>query len=180
MSDNNWPKWATEEIIIENYNPEWPLIAVELINELRDLYDFGEVDFKHIGSTAVPGLSAKPVIDLIAPVENFDHIDIITKALAGNDWNLIPPELDNKTYRRPFVKVVNDKRYAHFHLVLNSSDELIRHVTFRDVLKQQPDIAQAYSKLKLDLANKYKDDRERYTDAKSDFIKAVLNKHLSK
>jgi len=179
MSKNNWPKWATEEIVIESYNPEWPFIAVKLINELRDLYDFGEVDFEHIGSTAVPGLSAKPVIDLIAPVENFDHIDIITKALAINDWNLIPPELDNKTYRRTFVKVVNDKRYAHFHTVLSGSDELIRQVIFRDVLKQHPGMVQAYSKLKLDLANKYKDDRERYTDGKSDFIKAVLDKHLS-
>ena len=179
MSKDNWPKWATEEIVIKSYNPEWPLIAVKLINELRELYDFGEVDFEHIGSTAVPGLSAKPVIDLIAPVENFDHIDIITKALAGNDWNLIPPELDNKTYRRTFVKVVNDKRYAHFHMVLSGSNELNRHVAFRDILRQHPNIAQAYSKLKFELAREYKSDREKYTDAKSDFITSVLDKHLS-
>ena len=179
MSKDNWPKWATEEIVIKSYNPEWPIIAVKLINELRELYDFGEVAFEHIGSTAVPGLSAKPIIDLIAPVENFDYTDTITKALITGNWNLIPPELDNKIYRRTFVKVVNDKRYAHFHLVLSGSNELNRHVAFRDILRQHPEIVQAYSKLKLDLANKYKDDRERYTDAKSGFITSVLDKHLS-
>jgi GrpB-like predicted nucleotidyltransferase (UPF0157 family) len=136
MNHNNWPVWATEAIIFAPYNPKWPSDATKLIKELKDLHDFGNTVFEHIGSTAVPGLSAKPIIDLMGPANNFDDLDTIVECLKVNDWHLIPPDLDQREYRRAFVKVVDNKRFAHLHLVLNGSNELKRHVEFRNILRQ--------------------------------------------
>lgn len=178
MEHNNWPAWATEAIIIEPYNPKWPLDAFTLIAELKYLYNFGDVIFEHVGSTAVPGLPSKPVIDLIAPVVNFDDLNAITTSLTEKDWHLIPPDLDKRDYRRTFIKVLNNKRFAHLHLVLDGSDELHHHIKFRDILRQDTMLANEYARLKMGLAKEYKDDREKYTEAKAGFIKAALQKYL--
>src|ERR1700749_2340495 len=151
MKQHNWPAWATEEIVIVDYNPAWPLIAAGLEAELKSLYDFNSSQFEHIGSTAVPNLPAKPVIDLLAAVNNFDDIDSIERALKANNWHLIPPDLDQRDYRRTFVKVVNDKRFAHFHLILADTNELTQHISFRDILRQQPEVMRDYALLKKKL-----------------------------
>jgi GrpB-like predicted nucleotidyltransferase (UPF0157 family) len=177
MNHDNWPVWATEAIIIEPYNPKWPSDAAELIKELKGLHGFDDTVFEHIGSTAVPGLCAKPIIDLISPINNFDDLDTIVECLKVNDWHLIPPDLDQREYRRTFVKVVDNKRFAHLHLLLNGSNELKHHIEFRNILRQYRLLADDYAQLKIDLAKKYKGEREKYTEAKSDFIKATLQKY---
>jgi GrpB-like predicted nucleotidyltransferase (UPF0157 family) len=177
-----WPEWATEEIVIEEYNTVWPLLAAILIRELKTLYKFDNESFEHIGSTAVPNLAAKPVIDIMLAVDNFDDIDAIALALESENWNLIPPDLIDKDYQldkdyqRTFVKVVKEKRFAHFHLILNHEDEVKRHIAFRDLLRQNESLANDYAKLKKELAEKFKSDREGYTDVKAEFIKTALTK----
>jgi GrpB-like predicted nucleotidyltransferase (UPF0157 family) len=157
---NELPAWATEEIIIEEYNPVWPLMALVLIRGLKSLYDFKDGKFEHIGSTAVPDLAAKPVIDLMLGLDNFDNIDAITEALQQEDWHLIPPELTGKINQRTFVKVVKDKRSAHLHLFLNDTDEPKRHLDFRNLLRENSKLADDYAKLKIELAETFKNDRE--------------------
>ena len=173
-----WPKWATEPIYVENYSVDWPITAERLIIELNELYPFDPKHFEHIGSTAVPGLSAKPIIDIIYPIENFSTIESIVSALKRNEWHLIPPELDNsRDYRRTFVKVVNDSRFAHLHLILPESGDYELKKRFRDILRTHPLLIKKYSELKYYLAEKYKNDRELYTEAKSNFITSVLKSH---
>ncbi|HTI57717.1 GrpB family protein [Mucilaginibacter sp.] len=179
MAQENWPVWATEAVIIEDYNSAWPGIAAKLIAELANLYPFDPHLVEHIGSTSVHGLSAKPIIDLIIPIVNFDSIEAIVDVLRPANWNLIPPELDGRDYRRTFVKVVNNKRFAHLHLVLANSKELKQHTDFRDILIRHPELVASYAQLKKKLAMLYKDDREKYSDAKTDFIKAALARYLS-
>lgn len=179
MKEHNWPVWATEEIVIVDYNPAWPSIAAELEVELKSLYDFNSSQFVHIGSTAVPNLPAKPVIDLMVAIPDFSTINAIETALQTKNWHLIPPDLDNREYRRTFVKVVNNKRFAHLHLILNNSDELVKHIAFRDILRHHPATADEYAQLKKELAEIYKNDRDAYTNAKTAFIIAVLDKYLS-
>ncbi|HEY4323527.1 MAG TPA: GrpB family protein [Mucilaginibacter sp.] len=172
-NQETWPQWATEEIVIEEYNPVWPLLASILIRELKTLYRFENESFEHIGSTAVPDLAAKPIIDIMIAVDNYDDIDAIKFALESENWNLIPPDLMGKDYQRTFVKVVNDKRFGHFHLILNKDGEAKRHIAFRDALRQNPSLANEYAKLKVELAEKFKNDREAYTDAKTEFISRI-------
>jgi len=167
------PAWATEEIVIEEYNPVWPLMASILIRELKTLHTFEDARFEHIGSTAVPDLAGKPVIDILLPVNDFDDLDTIVVALQPENWNLIPPELAVKDDHRTFVKVVKEKRAAHFHLINNERD-IKRHIAFRDALRQNPELANEYAKLKTELAETYKNDREGYTGAKTDFVNRVV------
>jgi GrpB-like predicted nucleotidyltransferase (UPF0157 family) len=168
------PAWATEEIVIEEYNPVWPLMASVLIRGLKSLYDFKDAKFEHIGSTVVPDLVAKPIIDLMLAVVNFDNMAAITVALQPEDWHLIPPELTKKDKQRTFVKVVKDKRSAHLHLFLKSSDESKRHIDFRNLLRENSNLADDYAKLKTELAETFKNDREGYTNAKAEFIMTAL------
>jgi GrpB-like predicted nucleotidyltransferase (UPF0157 family) len=172
-NQETWPQWATEAIVIEEYNPVWPLLASILIRELKTLYKFENESFEHIGSTAVPNLAAKAVIDIQLAVDNFDDIDAIKLALEAENWSLIPHDLTGKDYERTFVKVVKDKRFAHFHLVLNTNSEVKQRIDFREALKQNPSLAKDYAKLKTELAEKFKNDREAYTQAKTDFINGI-------
>jgi len=175
----NWPKWATESISIEDYNYDWPRIAEDVIVELSELYQFDAKHFEHIGSTAVPGLSAKPIIDIMYPIENFLAIESMASALTGKGWQLVPPELDDKRHhRRTFVKVVNDRRFAHLHVILYESGDYELKRKFRDILRTHPLLMKEYSELKYHLAEKYKNDRESYTEAKSDFITCVLETNI--
>jgi len=179
IDPTQWPKWATEAICIENYKYEWAVAAERLIIELTELYPFEPTYFEHIGSTSVPGLSAKPIIDIIYPIENFLLIENIEFALKQNDWHLIPPELDNKgDYRRTFVKVVNDRRFAHFHLIISGSGDYELKKRFRDILRSNPLLVKQYSELKYHLVEKYTNDRESYTEAKSNFIISILKEEI--
>jgi len=108
-------------------------------------------------------------------VDNFDNIEAITSALEPESWHLIPPELTDKDYQRTFVKVVKEKRFAHFHLMLTQGDEVARHLSFRDRLRQNPSLVNEYAQLKTELAEKFKNDREGYTEAKTEFINNVIS-----
>jgi len=153
--------------------------AANLLSELAELQLFDSKYFEHIGSTAVPKLSAKPIIDLMYPVENFLAVERIASALNQKEWYLIPPELDDKRdHRRTFVKVVNDRRYAHLHLILTESGDYELKKRFRDILRSHPILVKEYSELKILLAEKYKNDRESYTKAKSNFITSVLMRNI--
>lgn len=173
----NWPVWATQPIILEHYDTSWPQRAATLIDELTSLYNFDPVVFEHIGSTSVPDFPAKPIIDLMIEVESFETIDEIEHALLKADWHMIPPVLDIRDQRRVFVKVADNKRYAHLHIVTKASNEMARHLAFRNLLRSNPAVAQEYLQLKRELAHKYRDDRDAYSNGKNDFIRDVLNKN---
>ncbi|QXV66784.1 GrpB family protein [Mucilaginibacter sp. 21P] len=175
----NWPKWATEQVHIEPYNPEWPVKYERLVTELTGLYSFDPDHLIHVGSTAVPGLAAKPIIDLAYPVPDFSETENILLVLGKKDWHLIPLELDAERYhRRTFVKVVDDRRFAHLHLILSGSGkyELIKR--FRNILLAHPALVEEYADLKAQLAERYQNDRELYTAAKSNFITSVLDSYF--
>jgi len=88
---------------------------------------------------------------LTLTVGNFDDIEAITAALEPESWHLIPPELTHKDNQRTFVKVVKEKRFTHFHLMLNKGGEVARHLSFRDRLRQNLSLANEYAQLKQTL-----------------------------
>ncbi len=176
----NWPKWATEPVKIEPYSNEWPVSYKRLVTELTGLYPFDPDHLIHVGSTAVPGLAAKPIIDLAYPVADFSESENILSVLEKRDWHLIPPELDaERYYRRTFVKVVDNHRFAHLHLLLSGSGKYEFLKRFRDILRTYPAVVEDYADLKAQLAVKYQNDRELYTAAKSNFIMSVLDNYFS-
>ncbi|WP_028610792.1 GrpB family protein [Paenibacillus harenae] len=171
----NWPKWAVEAVEIVEHDPKWlEKGELERMQLLRLLSSYGVTEIEHIGSTSVTALAAKPIIDLMAQIATYSDIERIARKLSGSEWHYVPPELDGQPWRRFFVKVKNDKRVAHLHLMLDTEERWGKQLQFRNILREQPNLSKRYAELKEKLAADYKEDREAYTAAKSEFITNVL------
>ncbi len=156
-------------IEIVEYNPAWPdLFATE---RARTEPLLGGAEIHHFGSTAVPGLAAKPVIDMIALVRDLDaHIAALTTS-GGYQF----PRAFNATlaHRRFLCYPSASMRTHHLHLV-DQPAELECRLSFRDRLRTDPALAGEYATLKRALASRHREDREAYTEAKAIFIRASL------
>jgi GrpB-like predicted nucleotidyltransferase (UPF0157 family) len=129
---------------------------------------------EHVGSTAVPGLSAKPVIDLMAPVSNLDEAPAVEAALAPDRWHWMAPAMDSlSAQRRIFVQVVDGQRAAHPHLAISRGTYWHEILLFQDRLREDSQLADQYSALKLQLAVDAPN-RDAYTAGKSAFIAGVI------
>ncbi|GGE58283.1 GrpB family protein [Priestia taiwanensis] len=175
VEQNNWPVWATESVEIVKPNPDW---QDEGKREKEELYTLlaplGISKIEHIGSTSIPDLPAKPIIDLMAEAHSFDRLEDISTALSTYDWHYVSPKLDERPWRRFFVKVKNNKRVAHLHVMLKGEKRWEQQLLFRNRLRENPQLVYDYANLKQELAREFHQDREAYTKAKTEFIKRVL------
>jgi GrpB-like predicted nucleotidyltransferase (UPF0157 family) len=154
-------------IEIVEYDSAWPAAFAAERERLAPLLPAG-VELHHFGSTAVPGLAAKPVIDMIALV---DDLDVPIEALVQYGGYQYPVAFNaTLTHRRFLCYPTAAHRTHHLHLV-DEPGELKRRLCFRDRLRADPDLAGEYVALKRALANRYSDDREAYTEAKSEFVR---------
>jgi GrpB-like predicted nucleotidyltransferase (UPF0157 family) len=152
---------------IAPYDPGWP---ARFDAEAKRLQRFVPVlTFHHVGSTSVPGLAAKPVIDMMALTEELDEF-VAPIIEAGYQY----PQAYNAILRRRrwFCRPSAAVRTHHLHIVADRA-ELDRHLRVRDMLRQRADLASQYAALKLHLANSQGGDREAYTAGKSAFIEHV-------
>ncbi|MHA6630469.1 GrpB family protein [Pseudonocardia sichuanensis] len=171
----NWPSWATEPISVVEYDPAWHHQGARERDQLQQLLaPWRTDDVEHVGSTAVPDLAAKPIIDLQAPVQDLADAEQVAPVLAPHGWHYVPPELDQRPYRRFFVKVVHDRRAAHLHLMTTASARWHQQLAFRDALRADPGLVRTYAQLKHELAHRHEDDREAYTAGKQRFVDDVL------
>ena len=173
---SQYPKWAIEEVVIAPYSEQWPLVAHEVITELSKVFGINALAIEHIGSTSIPGLAAKPIIDIMVMMKDFDTIDrsVLALSQAHGAWHLVPAELDERPWRRFMVKVVGDHRFAHLHLVPEGQPRWDEHLKFREALCDDPELIAQYADLKRKLAEVHQSDREAYTDGKAEFIRSVL------
>jgi GrpB-like predicted nucleotidyltransferase (UPF0157 family) len=165
-----------ERVEIHPADPEWQRQGERLCRELEvALAPWLLAPVLHVGSTAVPGLAAKPILDLQAAVATLDCAPRAAEAL-GHRWHLVPPELDGRPWRRFLVQVFQDVRVAHLHLLPADSERWTEQLTFRDTLRRDPGLLQRYAAVKQQLAADYADEREAYSAAKRDFISAALRR----
>lgn len=131
----------------------------------------------HVGSTAVPGLTAKPIIDILAGVRDLDESRACFEPLAELDY-LHAPYLSEEMHW--FCKPHPSRRTHHLHLIPVDSKRYTDELAFRDRLRADPDLAAKYLALKRHLARRFARDREAYTNAKSDFVRGALSqgRHL--
>lgn len=155
------------EVEIVEYNPAWPN-AFRIERERLGRFLGNTVELHHFGSTAVPGLAAKPVIDMIALVEDFD-VAIATLVQQGR-YQYPVAYNTTLTHRRFLCYPTAAHRTHHLHLV-DTPLELERRLRFRDRLRSDPVLAEEYVALKRALAERYREDREAYTEAKGQFVK---------
>ena len=163
---------ADAPIVIVPYDPRWPaLFAAEhtLLSHLLSPWLTGPIE--HIGSTAIPGLSAKPVIDIMAAVESLPSSANAIAALRAADYLYAPYRAEVEHW---FCKPHPSHRTHHLHLVPHRSPLWNDCLAFRNALRADPALASEYAALKLRLAAVHPNDRDAYTDAKEPFITRVL------
>jgi GrpB-like predicted nucleotidyltransferase (UPF0157 family) len=175
MENSHWPKWAVESIEVVPPNPVWIEAGRAEVKELMQrLSPYGVKEVEHVGSTSIHDLPAKPIIDVMAMIPSFDQVEEISGKLAEDEWHYVPVELDERPWRRFFIKVEHDRRVAHLHLMMEGEPRWEQQRLFRDRLNGNPSLRKEYAELKKSLANQFPDDREAYSDGKAAFIEGVL------
>jgi GrpB-like predicted nucleotidyltransferase (UPF0157 family) len=161
-------------ITLEPYDRHWPA-SFEM--EKRLLFDVLQPwlagPIAHVGSTAVRGLQAKPIIDIMAAVHDLPSSKPAIEALRPLSYCYAPYKADVMHW---FCKPSEFERTHHLHLVPFASRLWQERIAFRDALRASEEVRSRYSALKAALASKYQEDREGYTEGKTEFIKAVLTR----
>lgn len=164
--------WQLFPIVLTSHRPQWEDWAREEIESLTALLSVFCPVITHIGSTAIPDIQAKPIIDILVELN------------PGADWQRIKEKMEAAEYicmskseqRMSFNKGYTPAGYAdrvfhiHFHIA-GDNDEIL----FRDYLTAHPEVAEEYEILKLSLLPKYRNDRDGYTEAKTAFVRGVVD-----
>jgi len=163
----------SDPIIVEDYDPHWPEQFELLRSQIAQSVGALAAAIEHVGSTAVPGLAAKPIIDVDVLLHSAaDLPDAITRlAILGYEHRGDLGISGREAFRAP----PNDVPH-HLYVHRPQSREYIRHITFRNHLRTNPEDARAYDRLKRTLAKDYRDDREAYNLAKTEFVEAILRR----
>lgn len=163
---------ADEPIRIARYDPEWPARFDRERDLLRGTIGAWAVGgIHHVGSTAVPGLDAKPIVDILVGVEDLATARACFEPLAELEY-LHAPYLPDEMHW--FCKPDPRHRTHHLHLVPCDQPRYRDELAFRDHLRSNPERARDYAELKHRLAARFERDREGYTDAKAEFIGRAL------
>lgn len=167
------PSVPDQPIRLSPYDPSWPVRFEEERAALDDVIgDWVVGDIHHVGSTAVPGLEAKPIVDILAGVRDLDESRACFDPLAQLDYMYAPYLAEEMHW---FCKPHPNRRTHHLHLIPGGSRRYADELAFRDRLREDPQIATEYLALKRSLASRFAGDREAYTDAKSAFVRRVLS-----
>ncbi|HYO89405.1 MAG TPA: GrpB family protein [Candidatus Limnocylindrales bacterium] len=163
----------TVPIVIVDYDPTWPAQAFAEMESIRAALGNRLIAIEHIGSTSVPGLAAKPILDLLAGLRTLDNAPACIPLLATLGYIYVPEYEAEMPERRYFRKGTDGARTCHLHMVEIGSPFWARHLKFRDVLRTDSVSAAEYATLKRRLAGEYGEDRTGYTEAKTAFIRAM-------
>lgn len=158
-------------IEIADYDPRWPALAAEAISELTDALPGAFVRIEHFGSTSVPGLAAKPVIDLMAGVTSLDFAVALADKLAALGYLAADNGMSGRLF---FYRDHDGVRTHHLHVVPDESLDTRNEILLRDYLRRKPADAAQYGALKRDLAA-HSSDGLAYTEAKTEFIQRIVD-----
>ncbi|MBT3260755.1 GrpB family protein [bacterium] len=150
------------------YTPEWAKMFEAEKKSLEKLFGNQVVQIHHIGSTAIPGLAAKPIIDVLVEVQNIETIDKFNEEMKKQVY--LPQGDFGISGRRFFIKGTKIHRTHHIHIFQTGNPEIQKHLNFRDYMRQNPEEVVRYAKLKQNLARRFPHDIEKYMAGKNDFI----------
>ena len=165
-----------EEVKLLPYDPRWPAMFAAERDRLMSLVPESFISIQHFGSTAVPGLAAKPVIDILAGVASMAAADSLIEPLCRAHYTTSADFNAGLAERRWLMRWANGQRTHHLHLVTYGGHEWQRRLAFRDALRSDRKIARRYELLKFKLAALFADDREAYSAAKTEFVQSVIER----
>jgi GrpB-like predicted nucleotidyltransferase (UPF0157 family) len=155
------------KIVIVDYDAGWPELFERQRTRISDALGANALRIEHMGSTAVPGLAAKPIIDVLVTVEDADDESRFAPALEAVGYQLRVREPRHRMFRTPAKNV-------QVHIWADTDPDVERHLAFRDRLRTSAEDRAEYEALKRDLARRDWGDMNDYADAKDDLIAAIL------
>ena len=161
-----------EAVEIADYDPAWPAAFERERDLIADALADLALAIEHVGSTAVPGLGAKPIIDITVGVHRLGEGEKCVRPMESLGYeHRGEAGIPGRLY---FSKPTTRPRTHQLHIVEYGGDFWQRHILFRDYLREHPEAAREYCELKVRLAARFGDDRIAYTEAKSEFIESAL------
>jgi GrpB-like predicted nucleotidyltransferase (UPF0157 family) len=166
-----------EEIAIVPYNPEWPVLFDEESKFLRRKLPASLITrIEHFGSTSIPGLAAKPIIDILVEVRSLEGTQRLIVPLLESEGYDYFWRIDSEPPYAWFIKRdAEGKRTHHIHMV-EADSKLWERLCFRDYLKEFPIEAKHYEELKQSLSERYPNDRIAFTEGKTEFVVSITER----
>ena len=170
-----FPERSATPVMLVAYDPRWPRLFEHEKRAILEALPPCAVRVEHVGSTAVPGLVAKPVLDMAVALDDIEHAASCIEPLAALGYIYVPEfeaELPNRRYFRKDARPLH--RTHHIHMYQQDHPEFVDFLVFRDLLRADAAIRSAYEQLKFELAATH--GRAEYTKAKGPFIKDALTR----
>lgn len=163
------------KVDVSNYDEKWAVLFAEEAGKLKLIFENEMVAIHHIGSTAVPGLKAKPIIDIMPVVKDISLVDKYNEEMQNIGYE---PKGENGIPGRRYFQKGGDNRTHHVHVYQVGSTEIERHLAFRDYLLNHPHERKSYGALKEKLAEQFPYDIESYINGKDAFVIEIELKAL--
>ena len=165
------------QVRLVKYNPLWPSQFCKEAKKLSTVLGDLALKISHVGSTSIPGMIAKPIIDINISVQSLEPMEPYKVPLEKLGYTFIvdPDPIDLHFFAKPF----SHPRSYHIHVCTIGSWHEISDLAFRDFLISNPTEGINYGKLKSNLVSKFKGDRESYIKGKDSFIKRIKYKAMA-
>lgn len=158
--------WELFPIILTEHKPFWADWYNEEVTLLKSILP-QDTQYHHIGSTAINGIMAKPIVDILIVVSDADKMQQVASIMIKHSYIIMSKSDSRISLNKGYTENGFAEKVFHFHIRLTcDTDEIL----FSDYLNVHPDIAKEYEKLKLQLWKKFEHNRDAYTDAKTDFV----------
>jgi GrpB-like predicted nucleotidyltransferase (UPF0157 family) len=158
-------------VVVAPYDQQWPVQYQAERARLEAVLKSVMVSSHHIGSTSVPGLVAKPVIDILLEVTDLSELDKCNWAMAASGFDA---RGENGIAGRRYFTKGGERRSHQVHAFEVGDEQIVKHLAFRDYLIENPQVAEAYAELKQNAAKVCRNDIKRYQQMKNDFISHYL------
>lgn len=163
--------WTLFPIVVVPHNRKWAVWADEEIAELSGILSVFSPLISHVGSTAIPDIAAKPIVDLLIQVQPEVSFQAIKEVMESRGYICMAEGDDRISFNKGYTPEGFAEKVFHIHVHrMGDNDEVL----FRDYLTAHPETVREYEKLKLHLAPRYRHNRDGYTEAKASFVKRVV------
>jgi GrpB-like predicted nucleotidyltransferase (UPF0157 family) len=159
----------SRKVEVVPYHSDWPEKFVEEARALQAVFAKQLLSIHHFGSTSIPGISAKPIIDILLIVRSIEVVDTLTPQVEKLGYHAVGEY--GISGRRFFYKGNNEIRSHHLHVYESGNPHILRHLVFRDYMRCHPISAHDYARLKEELAHQFPEDMDSYVAGKNDFVK---------
>ncbi|WP_199615292.1 GrpB family protein [Paenibacillus alkalitolerans] len=165
------------KVVVTNYNVKWERMFREEAEKIKNVFVYELIEIHHIGSTSVPGLKAKPVIDIMPVVKDIEKIDLFNEQMTGLGYECMG-EFGIKG-RRYFRKGGDNRTHQVHVFQVDNKEDINRHLAVRDYLRTHAEEANLYAYLKENLAKQFPKDIVSYNNGKDAFVKELERKALN-